>query len=186
MPLILDTYNVLHVTGVLPPELAGIEVPELIDLILGSRYRAEEACLVCDGTPPRRGAAARRTGGVHVVYAGAGRSADRVIEQMIARSSIPKRLTVVSSDRRIMKAARKRRCRVLRSEDFLRQLAGDQLRPGGRRGGDRRPEPPLSKGEVDAWIRLFGLSDDDLESDASDPSPEDLPPIDMRRILGEG
>ena len=30
--LLIDTYNVLHVTGVLPPEIAGLEPADLADL----------------------------------------------------------------------------------------------------------------------------------------------------------
>jgi hypothetical protein len=53
MPLILDTYNILHVTGILPPELAGIDLPGLVGLISRSRYGHEAVELICDGAPPR-------------------------------------------------------------------------------------------------------------------------------------
>ncbi|HMN97297.1 MAG TPA: NYN domain-containing protein [Phycisphaerales bacterium] len=60
MPLIVDTYNVLHVTGVLPPALAGLDVDRLAVLIAQSRYRWETTWLVCDGARP---AAWRARGG---------------------------------------------------------------------------------------------------------------------------
>ena len=41
MPLLIDAYNVLHVVGVLPPDLAGIDLEELAILIAKSRFRGE-------------------------------------------------------------------------------------------------------------------------------------------------
>lgn len=168
MPLIVDAYNVLHVTGVLPPDLAGIEVDDLVELVADSRFARQPVCLVCDG---------RRAGGdsagephepddaetsVHVIYAGRGRTADDVILDMVRRSSIRRRLTVVTQDRPLAGEARKAGCRVMRSDTFLRRLAHDRARREGR-GRRRRskPSPPLTAGEVDAWLRYFGLNEDD-------------------------
>jgi hypothetical protein len=57
--LIVDAYNVLHVTGVLPPELAGLEIEELADLASASRWGRQRIVLVCDGTDPARRRPAR-------------------------------------------------------------------------------------------------------------------------------
>jgi uncharacterized protein YegJ (DUF2314 family) len=135
MTILVDAYNVLHVVGVLPPELAGIDVPGLADLIATSRYRARPVVLVCDGAPPP--GARERIGRVAVAYAGPRVAADDVISAMIARSPAPRRLTVVSSDRAIARAARRRRCRVLASPRFLAQLARDR-----RAAARARPAPP--------------------------------------------
>ena len=51
MPTLVDAYNVLHVVGVLPPELAGIDLEELAALLEGSRFGREEVLLICDGIP---------------------------------------------------------------------------------------------------------------------------------------
>jgi uncharacterized protein YegJ (DUF2314 family) len=136
MTILVDAYNVLHVVGVLPPELAGIDVPGLADLIATSRYRGRAVLLVCDGRPAP--GARDRIGRVAVAYAGPSFAADDVIAAMIARSPAPRRLTVVSSDRAIARAARRRRCRVLASPRFLAQLARDR-RAAGRA---RRHAPP--------------------------------------------
>ncbi len=107
--LLIDVYNVLHTTGVLPPDLAGMDVPELAKLSLAGRYARLEIILVCDGTGG--GASSRgidqyrqtggsgiirpagdrshhsgrtgRRGTVAVVYAGKGMEADTVIDIMI-------------------------------------------------------------------------------------------------------
>ena len=49
---IKDAYNVLHVTGILPPEIAGPDLPALARLVARSRYTDRACWLVCDGAPP--------------------------------------------------------------------------------------------------------------------------------------
>jgi predicted RNA-binding protein with PIN domain len=155
--LIVDAYNVLHVTGVLPPDLAGLEAPDLADLIAASRWGRHQGIVVCDGTRPKdmRSAA---PGNVRVAYAGGGASADAAIERLVNESSHPRRITVVSNDREVQKSARRRGAKVLRADDFLRQLATDAARaPRGKRSVARRDPGPLTSRQVDAWLRYFGI-----------------------------
>ena len=168
MPLIIDTYNLLHVTGILPPEIAGIDVPGLIRLLHQSRYRHERIDLVCDGSP-RADVPSGRAGGVHIRYAGPGKEADGLIARMIQQSSSPRRLTVVSSDHAVQRAARVRKCRVLTSQVLLQQLALDAERP------DREPDPSpaadapiggLSNGQVDRWLQEFGVDPEAIERES--------------------
>ncbi|MBX7106157.1 MAG: NYN domain-containing protein [Gemmataceae bacterium] len=51
-----------------------------------------------------------------------GESADDVIERLIAAHATPKKLSVVSDDRRIQVAARKRQSRVLGCQQYLDEL----------------------------------------------------------------
>lgn len=193
--LIIDVYNVLHVEGVLPPDLAGVEVEGLADLLLGSRWRDCQVVLVCDGTRgPTRPAigddegagtrvfGVRGAGSIRVVYPGPGRDADSHIESLIADHSAPRRLLVVSSDRRIQVAARSRRARVMTSDEFLRALAEDARRGSGRRPGRPIDEAPLEDREVKSWLEEFGVTDaelstprkgDPLRQPAEPPAPED-------------
>jgi hypothetical protein len=136
MPLLVDTWNVLHQTGVLPPDLAGLDLKGLGQLIRGSRWAREGVLLVCDGAA--QGPHSGLPTGINVAFSGPHQEADDVIEARIKASSAPGRLTVVSSDRRIMTAARKRGCTVLSSKVFLERLAFDAQRPRGRRA----PQPP--------------------------------------------
>ena len=137
MPILVDTWNVLHVVGVLPPDLAGLDLHGLIGLIRGSRYRQERTRLICDGVPGPE-LTTDRHGGVRVEHTGARASADDVIIAAIRRSSAPRRLIVVSSDRSILREARRRRCRTLTSESFLGHLAEDHVPPS-------RNAPPAPK-----------------------------------------
>jgi len=155
MPLIVDTYNVLHVVGILPPEMAGIDTRELIDLLRSSRYAHKKSTLVCDGIPHEH-APQGRFGPIIVKYAGSNRLADDVIASLVADSSVPRRLIVISSDREIIRAARRRRCKCLSSEEFLRQLLHDAQRDQAAPTFER-PSGNLSEDEVRDWASEFGL-----------------------------
>lgn len=169
MPLIIDTYNVLHVTGVLPPELAVGEPEALARLVASSRYASEAVWLICDGVP--RGAA--HVGRILIEGAGPGRSADDHIMCFLDRSSAPRRLTVVTSDRAIARHARARGADAIRSEVFLAQLAEDarRARPQRPKAPDPRRSVPLSEREVTGWMRLFGIT----AEQAAIPSAARLP-----------
>jgi len=162
MPLIVDTYNVLHVVGVLPPEEAGIDLPGLIRLIQHSRYRNERVELICDGAP-REDVPSGKHGPCIVRYSGPSRTADDAIAQLIRSSSIPKRLTIVSSDQEVARAGRRRRCRVLASDEFLRHLAKDVQIPT---QPPVSPPPPdhVKQSQLDAWQRYFGVDEDSVKS----------------------
>ena len=160
MPLIIDTYNVLHVTGVLPPEAAVGEPEGLARLIEASRFRDDAVWLICDGVP--RGAA--RVGRIVIEGAGPGRSADDHIAAFLDRSSAPRRLTVVTSDRAIQRKARSRGADWMKSEEFLARLAEDVLRarPTRKKVADASQNPrrsvPLSEREVAGWMTFFAIS----------------------------
>jgi predicted RNA-binding protein with PIN domain len=173
MPLLLDTYNVLHVTGVLPPDLAGIDVAGLLDLLSGSRYRGEQIVMVCDGNPRRGGPRFEPSARHRVVFSGKKESADNVIMRMIAHSSAPRRLTVVSSDNEILRAAKRRRCPTMSSENLLEILAEDHASPRMRKSaaGAGKPRAPLSAASVEEWIGIFGLDERDLRIPAARAHP---------------
>jgi hypothetical protein len=98
---------------------------------------------------------------VKVLYAHP-RTADELIEDQIAADSAPRRLIVVSSDRRLRAAARRRRCRCLPSQDFARLL----LRPPVRHPGPAEPPEKrtgLAGDQTDQWLAEFGLDPDGAE-----------------------
>ncbi len=180
MSLIVDTYNVTHVVGILPPDLAGIDTLGLIRLIANSRYQREKVVLVCDGIP-HENAPTGRFGPINVRYAGSNRLADDLIKELVRTSSTPKRLTVVTLDHEIIRAAKKRRCKTLGSDDFLKQLAFDHIHQTGS-NTEPRPEGPLGPGEIEDWTRQFGLEGDELEigedqSQTGPPEPDNLPAL---------
>ena len=92
-----------------------------------------------------------------IIFAGFNRDADSVIEERLKVNTAPRRLTVVSSDRRLRKAAAVRKAAAMKSEDFWEQVRHQlqHVRP-------RKPEPQekregLSESETDKWMEAFGL-----------------------------
>jgi hypothetical protein len=158
VPIIIDTYNALHVTGVLPPELAVGEPEGLARLIAASRFGSEAVWLICEGVP--RGA--NGVGLIVIEGAGPGRSADDHIAAFLDRSSAPRRLTVVTSDRAIQRKAKSRGAEFVKSETFLAMLAEDARRARPAKPGARKADPrrsvPLNEREVAGWMSLFEIN----------------------------
>lgn len=156
--LIVDAYNVLHVTGVLSPEHAGPDLVGLAELIAQSRFATIRTTLVCDGAAEERFKLPAR---IDVHFAGKGQDADSHIESILARDSAPRTLRVISSDRRLRIAARKRKAGWMASDEFLRCLNLDAGR--GRRVGAPlvKPDSPLDETGVQRWLHRFGVDDDD-------------------------
>lgn len=176
MGLIVDAYNVLHCSHVLPSSLAMISATDLCRLIDRSRWGGDRTAVVCDGSPkPDEGS---YEGGVRLVYSGPGRDADSVIEQLIAEDTSPRDLLVVSNDRRIHKAARKRRCRTMASERFLRLLVRG---PSGSRDEAEAEAKSQAMGGTEAWLREFDLEDHTLESIEAEQRERDETPECRRR-----
>jgi predicted RNA-binding protein with PIN domain len=173
--LLVDTYNVLHITGVLSPDLAGLDAGDLAALIGTSRYADRTVKLICDGGRPGE---SPHQAGIEFVFAGPGREADELIERIIRTNSAPKRLLVVSSDRRVIAAARRRRAAILSSERFLAQLALDRERPRRSRLPAFVHEIPLDRYSVASWMREFGLDAGDLERTHARPSGPRKPDAD--------
>ncbi|HAW96174.1 MAG TPA: hypothetical protein DCX60_07860 [Phycisphaerales bacterium] len=160
MKLLIDTCNVLHRTGVLPPEMAGIDEESLASLIRGSRYRNHKSVMICDGNARSLSGGLRghSKGLIQFKFSGQAQSADTLILELVNRSNSPKRLIVVSSDREIQVLARRRRCRIIDADRFLATLAADHTSGRSERRNARR-EDPLTDGEVDEWLTQFGVDE---------------------------
>lgn len=136
-----------------------------------ARHTADSVCVVFDGPVPTVDFARQLAGlGVSVIFSGSGVSADSVLIDRIEADSAARRLVVVSTDRQIARAARRRRARAQRSDEFWRELK-KALR---RSGPPAAPEPPekvagLAPLESEQWLRELGLKPD------GDPSSEKPP-----------
>src|SRR5262249_26446922 len=115
---IIDGYNLLYALGAMP-ERAGPGALEnarqsLLGLLAGG-FGDEAGCVtvVFDAAQAPRGVpAACEYRGVQVRFAVQQEEADDLIELLIRQSSAPRRLTLVSDDRRLKEAARRRDCSV--------------------------------------------------------------------------
>lgn len=126
------------------------------------RYLAlveESGEVIFDGAGPTDQSAFGQLAHLEVVFSGFNCDADTVVEEKIKANTAPKRLTVVSSDRQLRKAAAARKAIALKSDAFW-QTVLNQLQQG-------RPTPKepaekqqgLTPGEAQQWMDLFGLGD---------------------------
>jgi predicted RNA-binding protein with PIN domain len=94
-------------------------------------------------------------GGVHVRFAVGYPSADDLIEELIRTDSGPDGLTVVSDDRRLREAARRRGCAIAGCLDFFERVARPPAAEKTRKEPPAKPEG-LSPDEVAHWLKEFG------------------------------
>jgi len=157
MPVIIDGHNLLHAIRKVDEAFESINDVQLCQII--GRYfklTSETGQIVFDGTGPRDKSGFDNISNLEVFFAGQGSDTDTVIDEKIRASSAPRRLTIVSSDRRLRKAAQTRKAAVLKSEDFWKNV---QKR-------FRRKKPPrepaekrlgLTESETKQWLEFFGI-----------------------------
>ncbi len=168
MPILIDGNNLLFAAHDADPD-RPVGRGRLGQILAEWSLRTGEPVqVVFDGPAPPR-VLAEQIGGqaIQVRYSGAGVPADDLVIREIDASSAPRRLVVVSSDREVARAARRRRCTAVRSDDFWSQVLAELSRP------KRKPLPPeklhgLSRDQADRWAREFGLTGDNAtDSDAT-------------------
>jgi predicted RNA-binding protein with PIN domain len=166
MRWLIDGYNVMHAGGRLGPKLArgGFRRARrrFLDELAATLppQEAEQTTVVFDASvPPGDFQVEERYRGLNVLFALGDENADARIERLIAADSTPRKLTVVSSDRRIRQAARRRRAVVLTAEDYWERL--DDLKERRSRSHEPKtaaPEPRSSAHAEDDsahWQEVF-------------------------------
>jgi hypothetical protein len=114
MPYIIDGYNLLHFIQKASEDFGAITDVRLCRVISGYlKLIDEKGEVIFDGTGPRDKGGFDNISNLEVFFAGLRSDADTVIEDKIKASTAPKRLTIVSSDRRLRDAARKRKATVV-------------------------------------------------------------------------
>ena len=165
MATIIDGYNLLHASGILPRGIGpgGLERSRkaLLNFLIESLPAEEIArtTVVFDASEAPWGAA--RTldfEGITVRFAARDTDADSVIEDLILEDSAPKRLTIVSSDHRLHRAAKRRKATPIDSDLWFAQIVRqrrDRTSPGAKETETAKPEGPFSPGEVEFWLAKF-------------------------------
>jgi predicted RNA-binding protein with PIN domain len=154
---IIDGYNLLHAilkAEEAPRAIGDVELCRIVARYLKLIGRSGE--MIFDGTGPPDKSGFDGISNLEVLFGGLSADADTVIEDKISASTSPKRLTIVSSDRRLRKAARTRRCSSLKSEAFWDNVR-KQLK---RRRPAREPAAKrhgLSESETNQWLDVFGF-----------------------------
>lgn len=166
MAIIIDAYNVLHCTHVLPSRHAMMGLGDMCRLLAESRWRDGAMIIVCDGTPGHP--PLEPPPEVQLIYSGPTSDADTLIEQHIAQTNAPRHLVVVSNDRRLHRAARRRKARVMPAEQFLWLL----ISPPSQSPPSSQPDPEPD--DTESWIAEFGLDEDDADWADDTALPPDL------------
>lgn len=139
------------------------EVATEVDLcrILGRYFAAtaEEGQVIFDGSGPARRGDLDSVLNVEVMFAGFHKDSDSVIEEKITASTDPRRLTIVSSDRRLRRAAAARKATSIKSEDFWEEVKKELQRTKPQKKEPQAKREGLSEGETEQWMDLFGIDE---------------------------
>jgi predicted RNA-binding protein with PIN domain len=179
MALLIDGYNLLHVTGIFGKGTGP-----------GTFQRSREAFLrflAASLTPDERNQTTvvfdaneappglPRTvdfDQMTVRFATDYPDADTLIEELIQDANAPRSLLVVSSDHRIQRAARKRRARFVDSDVWYSDLCQRRAQSGQsqQNPGPEKPVGDLSTAEIDRWVKEFSSPEE--ESSTSNTTPD--------------
>ncbi len=170
--LIIDGYNLMHAWGLARQRYGPGDLERLRERFLNQlagRLTAEErprTTIVFDAgdEAPSDALSQYDHQHMHVVYAQKEADADTRIEHMIAAHSAPRQIRVVSSDRRLQIAARRRRGRFVRSEEFVKELEereSKQAPPPSSRDWKAKFSGEITDAETAEWLEIFGESGDD-------------------------
>jgi len=146
MSLLIDGYNLLHASDVFPADDAPPTLEQsrlaLLDFLVENLLPKQlpRTIVVFDavGAPP--GLPREMTHrGLAVRFARRGRTADELIEELIAAEPDPRNLLVISSDHRLQRAARQRGAKFSDSEAWCREIRnrGDAMKSSAE--SDRKP-----------------------------------------------
>jgi predicted RNA-binding protein with PIN domain len=159
MPFVIDGNNLFwSVRDV--PDVAEHNSDFQLCRLIGRYLRlvGETGQIIFDGAGPADKRGFESIENLDVFFAGAGRDADTAIEGKIKASSGARELVIVSSDRRLRRAARASGASAVKSEDFWVQLQKELKRkkttkePDGKRHG-------LTESETKQWLRFLGLDE---------------------------
>jgi len=157
MPVIIDGHNLLHAIDEVEESSKSISDVQLCRIV--GRYlkmTGEKGEIIFDGTGPLDKSGFDNISNLEVFFAGLSSDADAVIEDKIRASTAPRRLTVVSSDRRLRDAARSRKAAITKSQVFWGNLEKQlsRKRPAREPEGKRRG---LTESETRQWLKFFGI-----------------------------
>lgn len=170
MSLIIDGYNLLFAAGMVGSvngegSFEG-ERRALLDALLNVIDPKElpQTTVVFDSANAPPGLP--RTVNHHQItvrFASGYADADEMIEELIRDHHAPKRLTVVSSDHRVQRAARRRKATAIDSDSWFRLMR--QTRKRIQEQEAKKPPPPkqpsasVPNAQVNEWIKFFGEID---------------------------
>jgi len=160
MPYLVDGYNLQKRIQKTDPQFETLSDTYLCKIL--SRYLKairDQGQIIFDGIGPPDKTGFENLDNIEVVFVGRNTDADTVIERKIKANTAPKKLVVVSSDRRLRVAAAKRKAVGIRSEDFWPVLTKELGRRSKPRVEPRSKHDGLTESETDYWCDFFDLKE---------------------------
>ncbi|MFG0294660.1 MAG: NYN domain-containing protein [Maioricimonas sp. JB045] len=182
--LLIDGYNLMHAVGLARRRYGPGDLERSRDRLLkwlSRNLRDSErlrTTVVFDAKDaPVAGNLDLHFRDMTIRFAGKEAEADDLIEALIEYHSAPKRLIVVSGDRRLQRAARRRRAIAIDSERFHAEL---MLRAEDIDQGPRQPDPKrdaaISDSEMAAWLATFeDVHPDEIQREVDRERPRTKP-----------
>ena len=166
MTLLIDGYNLLNSVGIVGRGVGGSSLQRsriaLLNFLAQSLEEAEirRTTVVFDAAeaPPGLPRLIEHRG-LTVRFAAGYPDADTLIEALIRSDSAPRRLTVVSSDHRVQRAARRRKAKAVDSDVWYARLLDRRRRQQSMPAAPGKPRVPLLAEEIERWLEEFGGED---------------------------
>ncbi len=164
---LIDGYNLLHFMGTLsgPTGPTGLEKARLglLGMLKHAFAEGSEECLVvfdAQNAPP---GVPNQTFEypITVRFATGHDEADDLIEELVRKHSVPKKLVVVSDDHRLRQAATRRHASAMSCEQFLELVESRRHPPPPRHASPEKPNQ-LSAKETQQLLDAFADVDPDL------------------------
>ena len=164
MAILIDGYNLLHVTGIvgrgIGPGTLQRSRNALLSCIAASLDEEERliTTVVFDAhDPPPDRPHEYSQQGMRVIYAVGYADADTLLEELIRIDSAPRRLTVVSSDHRVQRAAKRRRATAVDSDVWFDELGQRRAwQAPALEDASAKPTEKLTDSELKTWLEVFG------------------------------
>lgn len=162
MALLIDGYNLLHVTGIFGSgtESTALHASrqallEFLAASIDARQRSQTT-IVFDaaGAPPGLPRTVTHEG-MTVHFSRGYPDADAMIEELLEQHEAPRSLVVVSSDHRVQRAARRRGAKTVDSAPWYAELRATRRAGGSSGKGPAKPAGQPSPDEVAYWVDEF-------------------------------
>ncbi len=186
MKYLIDGYNLLHQSPVMQTGSGAKWLEQQRDRLVHSLAELltpsdrENTVVVFDAhSGPSASTVDKTIEGIRVRFAHHYLEADDLIESMIEAHPNPQSLIVVSSDRRLQRAARSRRAKSLDGREWFDALSRVQTDSSLSQEAD--PEDiknsPVEPGQIEKWIQALGL-----DKETSPSQPVSTQPVSTQRI----
>jgi len=177
MALLIDGYNLLHVTEIFSPSGLGTELHRARGALLkflaqsiGERER-KETTIVFDAAGAQPGLTSTMDyDGITVRFARRHSDADELIEDLLEQCPAPKSLVVVSSDHRVQRAARHRGATFIDSDRWFADLQAARRMNNVEADSPGKPDGEMTPADLAYWVNEFDVPE------AKDHSANPFPP----------